>query len=103
MRVLRAHRDLPLQQLADQGGVSNAHISLIQRGKRSMSAELLKKLARALDADVDMDVELLLSQPATARGAEPQASAKSVKARSTGYPAPVVPCVSPPLWWPRPR
>jgi len=54
VRVFRAYRGLSLQQLADACGVTNAHISMIEQGKRSMSTELLKKMAEALRGDVEL-------------------------------------------------
>lgn len=52
--VFRAYRGLTLQQLADSCGVTNSHISQVERGKRSMSLELLRRLAEALRVDADM-------------------------------------------------
>ncbi len=54
VKALRAHRGLTLQQLAEACGVTNSHISQIERGKRSMSAGLLKRIASALGVDVDL-------------------------------------------------
>jgi DNA-binding XRE family transcriptional regulator len=54
VRVLRSHRGMTLQQVADACGVTNAHISQIEKGKRSMSTELLKKMAEALRVDVEL-------------------------------------------------
>lgn len=54
VRVLRAHRGLTLQQVADACGVTNAHISQIEKGKRAMSTALLKKMAAVLAVDVEL-------------------------------------------------
>ncbi|ADK85945.1 transcriptional regulator, XRE family [Desulfarculus baarsii DSM 2075] len=54
VRVLRSHRGMTLQQVADACGVTNSHISQIEKGKRSMSTELLKKMAEALRVDAEM-------------------------------------------------
>lgn len=54
VRVLREYRGMTLQQVADACGVTNAHVSQVERGKRSMSTELLKKMAKALRVDVEM-------------------------------------------------
>jgi len=54
VRVLRSHRGMTLQQVADACGVTNSHISQIEKGKRSMSTELLKKMAEALRVDVEL-------------------------------------------------
>ena len=54
VRVLRSHRGMTLQQVADACGVTNSHISQIEKGKRSMSTELLKKMAEALRVDAEL-------------------------------------------------
>lgn len=54
VRVFRSHRGLTLQQVADACAVTNSHISQIEKGKRSMSTELLKKMAAALRVDVEL-------------------------------------------------
>jgi len=54
LRVLRAWRGLTLKQLAATCGVTDAHISQIEQGKRSMSTQLLKKLATALGVDMEL-------------------------------------------------
>uniref|UniRef100_A0A832A522 XRE family transcriptional regulator n=1 Tax=Desulfacinum infernum TaxID=35837 RepID=A0A832A522_9BACT len=54
VRVFRSHRDMTLQQVADACGVTNSHISQIENGKRSMSTELLKKVAEALRVDPEL-------------------------------------------------
>ncbi|EFL52909.1 transcriptional regulator, XRE family [Solidesulfovibrio fructosivorans JJ]] len=54
VRVLRSHRGMTLQQVADICGVTNAHISQIERGKRCMSTELLQKMAEALRVDIEL-------------------------------------------------
>jgi hypothetical protein len=54
VRVLRAWRGLTLQQVADACGVTNAHVSQVEQGKRAMSAGVLKKMAEALRVDVGL-------------------------------------------------
>ena len=54
VRVLREHRGLTLQQVADASGVTNSAISQIEQGKRDPSVSLLKKLAVVLRVDVGM-------------------------------------------------
>ncbi len=54
LRMVREHRNLTLQQLADACGVTNSHISQIENGKRSMSTKVLKKLAEVLRIDVEL-------------------------------------------------
>jgi DNA-binding XRE family transcriptional regulator len=54
VRVFRGYRGLTLQQLADSCGVTNSHISQIEKGKRSMSTGLLKRMAEALSTDIEL-------------------------------------------------
>lgn len=54
VRVLREHRGLTLKQVAEACGVTSSHISQIEKGKRSMSTEVLKKLAEVLRVDVEL-------------------------------------------------
>jgi DNA-binding XRE family transcriptional regulator len=54
VRVLREHRRLTLQQVADACGVTASAISQIEQGKRDPSVGLLEKLAAALKVDVGM-------------------------------------------------
>ncbi len=54
LRVVREHRNLTLQRLADACGVTNSHISQIENGKRSMSTQVLKKLAEVLRIEVEL-------------------------------------------------
>lgn len=54
VRVLRSYRGMTLQQVADACGVTNAHISQIEKSKRSMSTDLLKRMAEALRVDAEL-------------------------------------------------
>ncbi len=54
IRVFRAYRALTLKQLADACGVTTSHISQVERNKRSMSTEVLKKMAKALGVEADV-------------------------------------------------
>ena len=52
LRNLRQEKGFSLNQLALKSGVSNAHISRIERGLRpAPSPEIIEKLAEALNAD----------------------------------------------------
>jgi len=54
IRELRDEKDFSLREFADKlGGVSAAHISDIELGRRYPSDELLKKMADKLDTTVD--------------------------------------------------
>ncbi len=49
---IREHREranLSLRRLADSAGISNPYLSQIERGIRRPSAEILKRLSRALE------------------------------------------------------
>jgi DNA-binding XRE family transcriptional regulator len=54
VRVWREHRGLTQSQLAVKTGVTIAHISLIEGGKRECSVKLLRAMAGALEVDVEM-------------------------------------------------
>ncbi|MBF0283995.1 MAG: helix-turn-helix transcriptional regulator [Magnetococcales bacterium] len=54
VKVFREHRGLTQAALAQQCGVAPATISQLESGKRSLSVETLKALARALQVDADM-------------------------------------------------
>jgi transcriptional regulator with XRE-family HTH domain len=54
IRELRDEKDFSLREFADKlGGISAAHISDIELGRRYPSDELLKKMADKLDTTVD--------------------------------------------------
>lgn len=53
---IREHREranLSLRRLADRAGVSNPYLSQIERGIRRPSAEILKRLSRALEVSAE--------------------------------------------------
>lgn len=52
--VMRAYRGLTLQQVADACGITNAYVSQIEKGKRSMSTAVLKRISEALQVDVEL-------------------------------------------------
>ena len=52
--ALRAWRGLTLRQLAQACGVTTAHVSQVEKGKRSMSTQMLKKMAAALGVDAEL-------------------------------------------------
>jgi DNA-binding XRE family transcriptional regulator len=58
VKVWREYRGITQSQLAERTGVTVAHISQLESGKRDCSVKLL----RALAAVLDVDVELLLGQ-----------------------------------------
>lgn len=53
LRVWRDHRGLTLQALAEACGVTRQMLSMVEHGKAKPSADLLAKLAGALDCDMD--------------------------------------------------
>jgi transcriptional regulator with XRE-family HTH domain len=53
---IREHREranLSLRRLADRAGISNPYLSQIERGIRRPSAEILKRLSRALEVSAE--------------------------------------------------
>jgi DNA-binding Xre family transcriptional regulator len=53
VRVWREHRGHSLRQLAEQAGVGIGYLSQIENGERKGTVLTLKKIATALDADID--------------------------------------------------
>ncbi|HSJ26993.1 MAG TPA: helix-turn-helix transcriptional regulator [Acidimicrobiia bacterium] len=53
MREHRERANLSLRRLADRAGVSNPYLSQIERGIRRPSAEILKRLSRALEVSAE--------------------------------------------------
>ena len=53
VRVWREHRGHSLRQLAEQAGVGIGYLSQIENGERKGTVETLKKIATALDVDID--------------------------------------------------
>ncbi len=49
----RQRADLSLRRLAERAGVSNPYLSQIERGIRKPSAEILKRLSRALQISAE--------------------------------------------------
>lgn len=53
VKQLRGHKHMGVRELGRAVGVTGMHISNIEKGKSMPSAELVQKLAEALDANVD--------------------------------------------------
>lgn len=53
IRAQRERADLSLRRLADRAGVSNPYLSQIERGIRKPSAEILKRISRALSISAE--------------------------------------------------
>ena len=53
VRVWREHRGHSLRQLAEQARVGVGYLSQIENGERKGTVETLKKIATALDVDID--------------------------------------------------
>lgn len=53
LKVWREYRGLTLQALAERCGVTRQMLSMVEHGKANPSADLLAKLAQALDCDMD--------------------------------------------------
>lgn len=54
VKVWREYRRLTQGQLAEHTGVTVAHISQIESGKRECSVKLLRALTRVLEVDADL-------------------------------------------------
>lgn len=53
IKDLRAEKRIGIRELGRMVGVSGMHISNLEKGKSAPSAELVRKLAAALETDVD--------------------------------------------------
>lgn len=53
IRLHRERADLSLRRLADRAGISNPYLSQIERGIRRPSAEILKRISRALSISAE--------------------------------------------------
>ena len=53
LKIWRSHRNLTIAKLAEACGVSVAAVSQIENNKRKTSIDLLVKLARALECDME--------------------------------------------------
>lgn len=53
IRQQRERANLSLRRLADRAGVSNPYLSQIERGIRRPSAEILKRISRALEISAE--------------------------------------------------
>lgn len=53
IREQRERADLSLRRLAERAGISNPYLSQIERGMRRPSAEILKRLSRALEISAE--------------------------------------------------
>ena len=53
VRVWREHRRMSLAALADQAGIGKGYLSQIENGERTGTIETIKKLAGALDIELD--------------------------------------------------
>jgi DNA-binding XRE family transcriptional regulator len=53
VRVWREHRGYSLRQLAERANVGVGYLSQIENGERKGSVDTLKKIAAALDLDLD--------------------------------------------------
>lgn len=63
IKLIRVRRGLLQAQLARQAGVSVSHLSLVERGERTPSVEVLEKLAAALR--VPMNILIFLASDPT--------------------------------------
>lgn len=52
-RVWREHRGLTTRELSDKCGITVAHLSQVETGKRDPSLSLLKRLSKHLNVDID--------------------------------------------------
>lgn len=78
LKVWREYRQLTLQALAQQCGVTRQMLSMIEHGKTRASADLLSRLAATLGCDMD---DLLGTTPAFVGSATTAATAMSTETK----------------------
>lgn len=72
VRALREARDLSQEGLADAAGLHRTHISLIERGRRSVRLETIERLAQALRAQpAELMPTIVLKKTATTKRSPP--------------------------------
>lgn len=54
IRIIREHRKLSVSGVAASVGISEAYLSQVETGKRKGTIDLYKKLAAALEVDLDI-------------------------------------------------
>ena len=54
IRFLRKQRNLTLAELSMRSGLTTAHLSMIERGKRQPSMQSIQKIADALQVDKEV-------------------------------------------------
>jgi transcriptional regulator with XRE-family HTH domain len=77
---IKSHREranLSLRRLADRAGISNPYLSQIERGIRRPSAEILKRLSRALSISAET---LYTRAGLIEEGPQPPAVAEAIQA-----------------------
>jgi transcriptional regulator with XRE-family HTH domain len=63
IRQRRQKLDLGQEALADKAGLHRTHVSLLERGKRMPSLQVIKKLAAALETTMASLIQELESEP----------------------------------------
>lgn len=58
LKAWREHRHMTLESLAKLGKISKAYLSQIENGKRTGTLKVMKALSSALDAPVDLLIDL---------------------------------------------
>lgn len=54
IKIWREHRGLTQQVLADAAGISKGYLSQLESGSREGTVTVLKRIAKALDIDLDL-------------------------------------------------
>lgn len=65
IRETATRRRIPIYRLADNAGVSRAHVWAILRAEKSLTGDVLAKLAAALDVDPSVLVRPYRKKPPT--------------------------------------
>src|SRR5699024_2091149 len=63
LKVWRTYRGLTQTQLAEKSGLGQSQVAMIESGEREGTVKVLRKLARALDVDIDDLVDMHEDEP----------------------------------------
>lgn len=64
IKVWRAYRGLTQHDLAEKTGLSQSYLAMMENGEREGTVKALKRIAKALDVDIDDLVDMHDEEPA---------------------------------------
>ncbi|ADE14297.1 helix-turn-helix domain protein [Nitrosococcus halophilus Nc 4] len=64
IKVWRTYRGLTQHDLAEQAGLSQSYLAMMEKGEREGTVKALKRIAKALNVDIDDLVDMHDEEPA---------------------------------------